>query len=80
MTATTTPEQALALYDEGIPNEIDDPGLRRSLNHHRWGNHGPLSTGQKARSNCPACKREAVEEKARRDSEERVAAALGEQA
>lgn len=52
--------EALALYDQGIPNSIHDPYLRDLLNGHRWGWHSP---DHKSRSQsvpaCPACMREA---------------------
>jgi hypothetical protein len=47
-------DEALALFDQGIPCEIKDPQLNRTLSEHRWGHHGkePAVPGY-----CPACDR-----------------------
>jgi hypothetical protein len=50
----TTKEEALKLYDEGIPTMIEDRFLRSMLNGHRWGWH------QTAFMMCPACERQAA--------------------
>ena len=50
----TTKEEALKLYDEGIPTTIEDTFLRSMLNGHRWGWH------QTAFLMCPACERQAA--------------------
>lgn len=47
----TTKEEALQLFDAGIPNEIADPFLKSMLNGHRWGWHQDLFMM------CPACER-----------------------
>ena len=49
----TTKEQALELFDAGIPNEIEDSFLKAMLNGHRWGWH------QTSSIHCPACERKA---------------------
>jgi hypothetical protein len=47
----TTKEQALELFDAGIPNEIEDSFYKSMLNGHRWGWH------QTSFLLCPACER-----------------------
>jgi hypothetical protein len=47
----TTKEQALELFDAGIPNEIEDSFYKSMLNGHRWGWH------QTPFMLCPACDR-----------------------
>ena len=49
-----TTENALELYDQGIPVAIQDPILKMYLEGHRFGYH----TNQQARGYCPACDRE----------------------
>jgi hypothetical protein len=46
-------EEALKLFDAGIPNEIEDSFYKSMLNGHRWGWH------QTSFLLCPACDREA---------------------
>jgi hypothetical protein len=46
-------EEALKLFDAGIPNEIEDTHLKTMLNGHRWGWH------QTPFTQCPACERKA---------------------
>jgi hypothetical protein len=50
-------QDALMLYDEGIPVTIEDPTLRMYLLGHRFGYH-PKQQGQ---GYCPACDRETGE-------------------
>ena len=50
-----TREEALSLYDQGIPVAIQDPILKMYLEGHRFGYH----QNQQARGYCPACDREA---------------------
>ena len=49
----TTREEALELFDAGIPNEIEDSFYKSMLNGHRWGWH------QTPFLLCPACDRKA---------------------
>lgn len=51
-----TREEALSLYDQGIPVAIQDPILKMYLEGHRFGYH----PNQQARGYCPACDREEV--------------------
>jgi len=44
-------EEALKLFDAGIPNEIQDSFYKSMLNGHRWGWH------QTSFLLCPACER-----------------------
>ncbi len=44
-------EEALKLFDAGIPNEIEDSFYKSMLNGHRWGWH------QTPFLLCPACDR-----------------------
>ena len=53
MKNSITKEQALELFDAGIPNEIQDSFFKTMLNGHRWGWH------QVSYSYCPACERKA---------------------
>jgi hypothetical protein len=46
---------ALKLYDEGTPVEIENESLKTYLNGHRWGWH------QQKQLYCPACCRELKE-------------------
>ncbi len=46
-------EEALKLFDAGIPNEIEDSFYKSMLNGHRWGWH------QTSFLLCPACERKA---------------------
>jgi hypothetical protein len=50
-------QDALALYDQGIPVTIEDPILRMYLEGHRFGYH----PNQQARGYCPACDRERLQ-------------------
>jgi hypothetical protein len=52
LTLTKTQTEALRLYDLGIPVEIADPFLNKTLQNHRWGHHAELPIG-----GCPACLR-----------------------
>jgi hypothetical protein len=49
-----TTENALELYDQGIPVTIQDPTLKSYLEGHRFGYH----KGAQAQGFCPACDRE----------------------
>jgi hypothetical protein len=51
----TETENALELYDKGIPVTIESAVLRSYLQNHRWGKH----SNQQAKGFCPACDREA---------------------
>jgi hypothetical protein len=51
----TETENALKLYDEGVPVTIENAVLRSYLQGHRWGYHPK----QQAKGFCPACDREA---------------------
>jgi hypothetical protein len=50
-------QDALALYDQGIPVTIEDPILRMYLEGHRFGYH----PNQQAQGYCPACDRERLQ-------------------
>jgi hypothetical protein len=52
-----TKEQALALYDQGIPVTIQDSILKMYLEGHRFGYH----KNAQCAGRCPACDREAGE-------------------